>query len=159
MALKIEERFKAWYAATFPDAVRLANENLDLLEQKRELEEELRESRELNESLVVEKLRLQDRCEFLEGDRKELWNLVRESLAAERAEYRANENVAWQMKGFGVKYPDAPSIEKRAEPDLTPRPGTGSRQLPSDVERRKTADFVKAYTNKMAADLAQATEN
>lgn len=155
---KFLSQLKSFYAVTFPDAVRLANENLDLLKQKRELEEELHGSRELNESLVTEKLRLQDRCEFLEGDRKELWNLVRESLAAERSEYRANENVHWQRQGFGVKYPDAPSIERKAEPDLTPRSGTGSHQLPSDFERRKTAQFVKEYTNQMAAKLVHASE-
>lgn len=149
-------RLKSWYASTFPDAVRLANENLDLIQQRNEAEEELREARELNESLVIEKLRLQDRCEFLENDRKELWGLVKDSLANERAEYRANENVQWQMKGYGIKYPDAPSIERKAEPDLTPRSGTGARQLLSDVGRRKTQDFLKEMGERVAAQARDA---
>lgn len=149
-------QLRDWYSNN--DAIRLVGENLDLIQQKNELEEELRECRAVQDELQRDNLRLQDRCEVLEGDRKEMWAMIRECQAAERAVHRSNENVYWQEKGYGIRWTDAPSIQRAAEPHHVPTPGTGSRQLPSDVERQKTRAFVKAYTDKMAQDLAHATE-
>ncbi len=108
-----------------------------------DLEDELERAREDREQEVQRALRLEDRCAAMESDRASLWRMVEVSLENERTSYKSQLNEHWQKQGYGIRYPEAPSIEKRAEPG-PPQHGSGSgRMLPSQIVQMKTNAFLQ----------------
>lgn len=99
------------------------------------------------EDLVSQNLRLQDRCDHLESDRLHLWEIVKDAIRNERGTYQSELNAQWQMKGWGVRYPEAAHLEREATPDTKPQSGVGGRELPSTRINRETKKFIDNYVS------------
>ncbi len=123
------------------DCERLTDTVAQLQAENDTLSESNRELAEANQNLEQQNLRLQDRLDGCLEDRKQLWEMVQESARGERIAYQMHINQAWQGRGAGTPYPEAPHLPKSA-PQQEGGPMTLS-QSPSQVIRRRTQDFVR----------------
>jgi hypothetical protein len=98
--------------------------------------------------LTNEKLRLQDRLDAALEDRKQLWNLMQQSIDEMKIAYQSHINVQWQKQGANPPYPDAPHLPPNAVPPQQGNEPVGrrGRMLPSEAVQRATVDFLhKAF--------------
>lgn len=114
---------------------------LNLFPQFRSLE---RECQELHSQLLSEssqRLSLQDRLDAALDDRGRLWDLLSKSIDDMKLSYQMHINAQWQRQGFGTPYPEAPHIERGAEPRT--QESISRRELPSEKIARKTNETLQ----------------
>ena len=101
----------------------------------------------------TENLRLQDRVEAANEDRKQLWAMLQESLGNERKAFMMQVNEAWQKKYGVTPHPEAPSIPEKFENavDAVTEFGRQGRLLPSEVVANAERTFW-ANRSKRQAD-------
>lgn len=95
------------------------------------------------QEVETENLRLQDRVEAANEDRKQLWEMLREALGNERDALMMQINADWQKRYGVIPHPDAPSIPEKfsnaveAVTDF----GRQGRLLPSEMVANATNKF------------------
>jgi cell division protein FtsB len=104
---------------------------------------------EANHDLEQQNLRLQDRLDGCLEDRKKLWEMVQETARGERTAYQMHINAAWQGRGAGVPYPDAPHLP--SSPSLSAGGPMSLAHAPSQAIHRRTVQVAKDLIEKLSS--------
>ncbi|MEN6537698.1 MAG: hypothetical protein ABFD89_28870 [Bryobacteraceae bacterium] len=111
----------------------------------RHLHDEVEILRSNNERLVQENLRLQDRLDAAQDDRKQLFDMVRQAIDNERVGYQTQINFHAQRHGDPPIYPAAQSLPETSLPTEESLRPIARRLLPSEMMANANKKFVNEF--------------
>lgn len=134
-----------WLLRLFPEYCSLRGQVEELRESSGSWELEATNLRSANTELITEKRVLESELDSAREDKERLWDLMKESLDAERMALRTQVNHATQKLGGGIPYPDAHAMPAAAVPQAQAGGAIGrrGRVLMSQVARERSINFIQ----------------